>query len=74
MLDTLEKQRSTPTVVPGAALPWQVLGRVGGYDHPCGSFGTLILSHCQLLNMDIHCLVVTGTCFIHPHIGNNHPK
>ena len=31
MLDKQEKQRSTPTVVPGAALPWQVLGRVGGY-------------------------------------------
>ena len=30
MLDRQEKQRSTPTVVPGAALPWQVLGRVGG--------------------------------------------
>ena len=31
MLDTQEKQRFTATVVPGAALPWQVLGSVGGY-------------------------------------------
>ena len=30
MLDRQEKQRSTPAVVLGAALPWQVLGRVGG--------------------------------------------
>ena len=36
MLDRREeKQRSTPTVVPGAALPWQVLGRVGGFDVYC---------------------------------------
>ena len=35
MLDKQEKKGSTPTVVPGAALPWQVLGRVGGY---LGSF------------------------------------
>ena len=31
MLDKQEKKGSTPTVVPGAALPWQVLGRVGGF-------------------------------------------
>ena len=31
-MDKPEKECSTPTVVPGAALPWPVLGRVGGFE------------------------------------------
>ena len=38
------KQRSTPTVVPGAALPWPRRGRVGGYRiHICYSISINIV-------------------------------
>ena len=41
------KQRSTPTVVPGAALPWPRRGRVGGYRYIHMEQGWFLSVHCQ---------------------------